>query len=129
MRQLLIGITAIAAFLFSVPAAYALDLGIDIAKRGAESAGYADATETTLSETVGLAVQGILSFLAIIFTLLIIYAGFEWMTAQGDEDKVRKAQGTIRMAIIGLIIILASYSLSIFVLAAIIGNTGAPPTP
>lgn len=115
---------------------YALDLGIGdggLANKAANQGGYnvAGTNETTLAATIGLVVQSIFGFLAIIFTALLIFAGFQWMTAQGDEDKVRKAQGTIRMAIIGVIIVLASYSISIFVLDAILSVPGPqqPPTP
>lgn len=50
-----------------------------------------------------------LSFLGLIFTVLIIYAGVKWMTARGNEDDVKKAKATIRMAVIGMVIILLAY--------------------
>lgn len=57
-----------------------------------------------------------LSFLGIIFFILTVYAGFKWMTAAGNEDQVGEARKLLTQAVIGLLIILASYSISVFVL-------------
>lgn len=54
-------------------------------------------------------IQIVLGFLAIIFVVLIIYAGFKYMTAAGNEDQTKKATAQITDAIIGLVIILASW--------------------
>lgn len=61
-------------------------------------------------------VKIVLTFLAIIFLVLIIYGGYQWMTAAGNEDKVSKAKDTIKNGVIGVIIILAAYSITHFVL-------------
>lgn len=60
-------------------------------------------------------VRAFLGFLGIIFLVLLVVAGFKWMTAQGEEDKVNEAKDQIRRAIIGLIIILAAWSITEFV--------------
>ncbi len=51
----------------------------------------------------------ILGFLGIIAVIMIITAGFKWMTAGGNEDTVKQARDNIRNAVIGLGIVLASY--------------------
>lgn len=56
-----------------------------------------------------------LGVLGIIFLILIITAGFRWMTAGGNEENIKKASAQIRNACIGLLIILASYAITIFV--------------
>jgi predicted acyltransferase len=53
--------------------------------------------------------------LGIIFVGLMVFTGYIWMTAQGDEQKVTKAKDTLQMAIIGLVIVLAAYSITYFV--------------
>ncbi|MEI7498469.1 MAG: hypothetical protein WCK11_04255 [Candidatus Falkowbacteria bacterium] len=78
-----------------------------------EPAGY-DAS-ANLPEVMASIIQVFLSLLGIIFIVLIIYAGYNWMTASGDKTKVETAQQTITRAIIGLIIILAAYSITYFV--------------
>jgi hypothetical protein len=56
-----------------------------------------------------------LSFLGVLFLLLILYAGFLWMSDQGNEDQVAKAKKIITAAAIGLIIVISSYAISWFI--------------
>lgn len=57
-----------------------------------------------------------LSLLGILATAIIIFAGFRWMTAGGNEDQVRGARQMIIAAVIGLAIIMSAYAISNFVL-------------
>ncbi len=64
-----------------------------------------------------------LTFIGIIFVILIIYGGFLWMTSQGNDDQVRKARTIIIRSAIGLFIVLASLSITWFVFNSIIEAT------
>ena len=64
----------------------------------------------------------IMAWIRLLFTFLgiaaiawILYAGYLWMTAGGESDKVDKAKQTIRNGVIGLILITMSYSIAYFV--------------
>jgi amino acid transporter len=57
-----------------------------------------------------------LTILGLLLVVLIIFAGFRWMTAGGNEDTVKNAQGILKNAIIGLIIIILAWSISRFIL-------------
>lgn len=115
-------------FLVSAPA-LAIDLGIDSAvKTAAGAAGYADATETTLAQNIGTAIRGVLTILGVIFTALVFYAGFLWMNARGDDAQVEKAKDIIESSIIGLVIALASFGITSFVMKSIATKTTPPPT-
>lgn len=57
----------------------------------------------------------LLMLLGLIFLVLLLYGGFTWMTAMGNEEKVKKAKQTITSAAIGLLIILVSYGIVSFV--------------
>jgi cytochrome bd-type quinol oxidase subunit 2 len=72
-----------------------------------------------LGSLIAVLIQSFFGLLGIIFIILILLAGYQWMTARGDEDKVRKAQATIQRAIIGLIIIIAAYAITFFVFKAL----------
>lgn len=72
-------------------------------------------TETTLSSIIGMIVSTALGFLGIIFLILIIYAGYNWMTARGNEEQVTKAKDTLKTAIIGLIIIVCASAIWFFI--------------
>lgn len=86
---------------------------------------YSPQTTVPLEERIGSLIGIFLSFLGVIFLVLMLHAGFNWMTAAGDEEKISKAKDTIRAAVIGLIIIVAAYALSIFVIESIWGTAGA----
>ncbi len=81
------------------------------------SGGYAvsDVDETTFSSTLGMIIQIFLGFLGIIFIVLTIWAGYNWMTAGGNEEKVNKAKTTLIRAVIGLIITVSSYAIWRFI--------------
>jgi len=77
-------------------------------------------TENTLTEYIGLLVNIVLGLLGVIFTILIIYSGYTWMTAGGNEDKVSKASTTIKVAIIGLLIVIGAFAIWRFIFERII---------
>lgn len=53
-----------------------------------------------------------LSFLGVIFLVLMIYGGFLWMTDRGEGARAKKAKELIEAAIIGLIIVMSAYALT-----------------
>lgn len=108
--------------------ASAVNLGGSTVEEARIKAGYKKATETTLAENVGSIISIVLSFVGVIFTVLMIYAGFLWMTARGEASQVEKAQEIIKSSIIGIIITLAAYSISNFVVTKIVSNVSAPTT-
>lgn len=87
----------------------------DMVNVTAEIATEANLGEIDLGVLISRIIRIVLSFLGIIFLVLIIFSGFRWMTAGGNEEAVKKAQGTIKTAIIGLVIVLAAYSITYFV--------------
>lgn len=82
-----------------------------------DSAGYmtSGVSETSFAGFLGLIVSTFLSLLGIIFIGEIIYAGYNWMTARGEEEKVEKAKDTLRRSIIGLVIIVGAYAIWSFI--------------
>ncbi len=60
---------------------------------------------------VSYGVKTFLSILGIIFIILMLYAGYLWMMAKGDEEQINKSKSTITRAIIGLIITVGSYAI------------------
>ena len=64
-------------------------------------------------------VQFILGFLGLIAVIIILYGGFQWMTAGGNEEKVGGAKATIPAGLIGLVIILSAWAIATFVINAL----------
>ncbi len=91
---------------------------LDIQGRNfADSAGFdtTDMGSAPIGNLMADIIGALLSLLGIIFLGLIIYAGYNWMTASGDEEKIKKSTDTIKRAIIGLIITLSAYAITYFV--------------
>lgn len=80
--------------------------------------------QNDIASIIGLIIQAFLGLLGVIFLIYIIYAGYNWMTAQGDEEKVNKAKDTLTRAIIGIIIIVAAYAISAWVFSKLVTDTG-----
>jgi len=83
--------------------------------------------ETDPREMAASIIQVLLGFLGIIAVVLILYAGFLWMTAAGDDAKIKTAKGTLMAGVIGLIIILMAYGIATMVINEIMEATGANP--
>ncbi|MCU0679463.1 MAG: hypothetical protein MUC28_03415 [Planctomycetes bacterium] len=67
----------------------------------------------------------LMTFLGIIAVVIILYGGFVWLTAAGNEDKVATAKKVIAAGIIGLIIILAAFLIVNFVITNVSTSLGA----
>lgn len=72
---------------------------------------------------VGTVINVLLGLFGTILTVLLLLAGYNWMTAGGDEGKVTKAKDMIKNAVIGIAIILAAYAVSNFVINALVSAT------
>jgi len=77
----------------------------------------------SLPEIIGSIIASFLSFLGVIFLCLIIYGGFIWMTSMGNDTKVAMAKKILINATIGLVIILASYTISYTIIQALVKST------
>jgi len=58
-------------------------------------------------------------FLSTIFFVLVVYGGYTWMMAQGEEDRVNKGKGILRNGIVGIAIIFVSYAITRYVLLSL----------
>lgn len=89
---------------------------------GTTNGGYAAATDTSAAGLAGTVAKTFLSILGVIFLILMLYSGYNWMIAHGDEQKVNKAKDTLRTSIIGLIIVVSAYAISAYVINKIVGG-------
>ncbi len=76
---------------------------------------------------IGRIIRTLLGLIGIIFLVLMVYAGFLWMTARGEEGPVEKAKEIIKSSIIGLIIIFLAYALTGFIINAVVKATQGTP--
>ncbi|GMU25119.1 hypothetical protein KJZ71_04275 [Patescibacteria group bacterium] len=73
---------------------------------------------------IGTAVNALLGIFGALFLVLILWGGLQYMFAQGEPDRIKKAKQTIINAVLGMIIVAASYAIANFVLTTISSATG-----
>ncbi len=125
IKSSLVTVGLLATILPSAAFAVSTDPFAAGAKQLDSVAGAAGVQKSDLPTTIGKLINVGLTFLGIIFLVLILYAGFLWMTAGGEPEAVDKAKALLSQAVIGLIIIVTAYSLSSFVITKLGEATAA----
>jgi hypothetical protein len=83
----------------------------------ANKAGYAIGSDaTTVEGLIGTIIYVILGLVGVIFLGFALYGAITWMTAGGNEEKVKKANKILTGALFGLLITLAAYIISYFLI-------------
>jgi len=100
---------------------YAFTLSVNVASATALTSmtwGYKNApkgVKTDIVDSIMNITNFILGFIAMIATLVIIYGGFQYLTAAGNEDSVANAKKTISYGVIGMVICGLAYAMVIVV--------------
>ncbi len=84
---------------------------------------YGNKPTKDIRVTILRLVNVILTFLAIITVALLLVSGFQYMTSQGNKDAIDKATKRITSLVIGLLIILASWGITYYILNVLICTT------
>ena len=71
---------------------------------------------TDIRVTIARIIRAAMAFIGILVVGLMIYAGFLWMTAGGNDEQVGTAKKIMVAAIIGLAVVLSAYGISNFVI-------------
>ena len=74
---------------------------------------------TELPELIGKFINVILSLLGIIFVVLIIWAGFDYLTDAGEGKKVETAKKKMINGVIGIILVVTAYAIADFVISSL----------
>jgi len=124
-----ISVIVITMFAFVLSAMPVLALGSDIGTELGQTTsvigqtGFGEQQSTagqSLPTRVGKIIRTVLGLLGVVVVVIVIYAGFLWMTAGGAPETVKKAKDWIINAIIGLAIILSAYAITDFVIQKIL---------
>jgi len=65
-----------------------------------------------------LVIKGFMGLLGIVFITYVVYAGFTWMTAAGEEEKIRHAKSTLTTGVIGVAVIFTAFAIAQFLTTA-----------
>ena len=101
ITAILIVLLLSAVFLFAnfdVVSAQTADLGMD----HAENLGLSNAGGRSIQQVMVTIVRWLLTFVGLIAVVMIMWAGFLWMTSGGNEEKVQKAKRTLINSVIGV---------------------------
>lgn len=107
---ILILFLALSGFLVERTAVFAQ---LDALNQTADVAGLGSETQPTA--IVGRIIGIVLGLMGIILVVLMLAGGVMWMTSGGSAEQVTKAKKLMTSALIGLIIVVFSYSISRFV--------------
>ncbi|MEA3463824.1 MAG: IPT/TIG domain-containing protein [Patescibacteria group bacterium] len=122
IKNLIIVFIAVIAIFTAAHFALALDVGLEYG----EATGLGTADPRVIAANI---IRVALGFLGIIAVCLIMYAGWLWMTAEGNEKKIDKAKKVLLSAVIGLIIVLSAFAIASFVLNKLLEATGSGGEP
>jgi cytochrome bd-type quinol oxidase subunit 2 len=112
MKKILLILTVL--FLGSLPVYCFANHGLDISMGQSERLQALrdnQVGDNYLQDQLGSIVGVVLSFVGLLFLILLIYAGILWMTASGNDQQVERSRKIIVWALAGLIIVFASFSL------------------
>jgi len=109
-------------FLFSLLLAFGVNAQTTDPLQGLdETAGKVAAFKTSkpgadfIQTRAGSIIGTVLSFVGVLFLIMMIYAGIMWMTAQGNDQQVTKAKDLLINSVIGIIIVFAAYAITAFI--------------
>ena len=89
----------------------------------AGGAGLSTDASQTVPAIAGNVIGTALSIIGVLFFILMVYGGFNWMIARGDDTLITKAKDTITAAIVGLIIVLGSFAITNFAFQSAEGDS------
>jgi len=88
----------------------------------------AGTTEGDIGNIIGTVINAALTLVGITFLILMVYAGYLWMTARGEEAPIENAKKIVKAAIIGLVLVMSAYAITFFVTSRF-ERAGTPATP
>ncbi len=133
-------LVALVMLLVTPTAVLAVNTGLEATRAAA------DLPQTTIDAGIGGIISAAMGLVGVLFLVLMIYGGFLWMTAAGNEKRVESAKSIMVSAVIGLAIVFGAYAITELVFSTIApststggtspqeacvasGGTWAPPTP
>lgn len=94
------------------------DLNLEINNQSAVYLGASGFEPGTIEHTFVGIVYFALTFSGVALVAIIVYGGYLWLTAAGNDEQIKKAKDVIKSAIIGIVIILSGYAVSYAIIKA-----------
>ncbi len=78
---------------------------------------------------IGQIIKIALGFLGLIGLVIVLIAGFKWMTSGGNEEKIKSAKKMLMAGLVGMLIILFSYLIVNFIINKVQEGVNPGPVP
>lgn len=110
-------ITILSVWVLSAgPALAQADLTTPLNNAGSQPFGPPETNpDLAIGQRVSYVLSIFLGFLGTITFIIMLYGGFLWLTARGNDDQVATAKKYLFNGVIGTIIIMAAYSITFFI--------------
>jgi len=117
-RTLSLGLVLLTLVLLVLPVQALAQASLGIEVGAATGLGSRD-----LKDTIILIIEVLLGFLGIAAVVVLLYGGYIWMTAAGNDEKIGTARKIMTAGVIGLVIVLAAFGIARFVVDALVNAT------
>ena len=111
-------IILVSVLILTVPILVAAQYGLE--ETGKAAGLSSQMMQTSVEEYAGNIIKVVLSVIGILFLGLMFYGGLRWMTAHGEAKHVEKAKDIIEAAVIGIVLVMAAYAITYFVVKSLI---------
>ena len=98
-------------------------------RSGLQTVSGATGGQDATLKIVGNIINVILGFVGIVFFVQLFWAGIRWMTSSGNEEIIKEAKGTIKTAIIGIVVVFSAFVITNFTLNQVEKITKTQATP
>ena len=75
-----------------------------------------------ITKLFGVALQVILLIAALLLLIYLLWGALDWITSGGEKEKILKAQNKIVNAVIGMIFVIAVFTVFTLINGTILGN-------
>lgn len=96
-----------------------MPVSVNLSKLAGKSAGVSD-----IPSLIALIFNVTISVSGAIFLLMLLFGGVTYLTAGGNDESVGKARKMMLNAVIGLLIVLASFAIGTWVISVLTGSSG-----
>jgi hypothetical protein len=75
---------------------------------------------TDINELIGFIIRAITGIVGSIALLMFVAGGFVWMTAAGNEERVKLGKNILIWSTLGLVVIFSAYAITRYVITALL---------